>query len=85
MSKIASWQKENHPQNTKFKINIIYEQVIVVNTTLNSDGHQFNIYQQTEQSPLILNEFTEHKNTTIRYKWSWWSNNARQKCPILFY
>ena len=31
--------------------------------SLNSDGHQFHkyIYQQNEQSPLILTELTEHK------------------------
>jgi hypothetical protein len=29
--------------------------------SLNSDGHQFNHYQQNEQSPLILTELTEQK------------------------
>jgi hypothetical protein len=28
---------------------------------LNSDGHQFNQYQQNKQSPLILTELAEHK------------------------
>jgi hypothetical protein len=28
---------------------------------LNSDGNQFNKYQQNEQSALILTELTEHK------------------------
>ena len=29
--------------------------------SLNSDGYQFHQYQQNEQLPLILIEFTEHK------------------------
>jgi hypothetical protein len=29
---------------------------------LNSGGHQFQQYQQNEQSPLILIELTQHKN-----------------------
>ena len=29
--------------------------------SLNSDGHQFQHFQQKEQSPLILTELTEHK------------------------
>jgi glycine cleavage system regulatory protein len=28
--------------------------------SLNSDGHQFNKYQQKEQLPLILTKLTEH-------------------------
>jgi hypothetical protein len=31
---------------------------------LNSNGHQFYIYQQNEQSSLILIELTEHKKKT---------------------
>ena len=34
--------------------------------SLNSDGHQFHQYQQSEHSPAILTEFTEHENTTTR-------------------
>ena len=34
--------------------------------SLNSDGHQFNQYQQNKQSPLILTELmTEHKQDNI--------------------
>jgi hypothetical protein len=32
-----------------------------VKKSLNSDGYQFLQYQQNEQLPLILIEFTEHK------------------------
>jgi len=44
---------------------IIYQQFVFTmwlwKESLNSDSHQFHQYQLNEQSPLILNELTEHK------------------------
>jgi hypothetical protein len=37
-----------------------------VKKSLNSDGYQFHQYQQNEQLPLILIEFTEHKQQQSR-------------------
>ena len=39
------------------------------------DGHPFHQYQQSEQSPLILIELTEHKKTT--------TNNVKNPSPVL--
>lgn len=40
--------------------------IIIGKKGLNSDGHGFHQYQQktSDQSHLIFNELTEHKNTT---------------------
>jgi hypothetical protein len=39
---------------------IKYMETIVWKESLNSDSHEFHQYLQNEQSPLILNELTEH-------------------------
>jgi hypothetical protein len=49
--------------SNNFSMNLkIYE--TLWKESLNSDGHQFHLYQQNVQSSLILTELTEHKKTT---------------------
>ena len=38
--------------------------------SLNSDGHQFRQYQQSEQPPLILTDLTEQIKTTAYDVWN---------------
>jgi len=54
MSKILKWGET------------IYLNISLIDYELwkESDGHQFHQYQQNEQSPLIITERAEHKNTT---------------------
>jgi len=61
----------NYFPSTSFSVtfshfNIYLKHTTILNQTLlkeslNSDGHQFQQYQQSEHSPLILAELTEHK------------------------